>query len=53
MGSRDYNCPLLLAVVVAYLLCPIVDYLEKQKLSFSSHRYYLSLLCGAVAASLP
>ncbi|NMB41022.1 MAG: AI-2E family transporter [Firmicutes bacterium] len=28
--------PLLLAVVVAYLLCPIVDYLEKQKLSRSA-----------------
>jgi len=25
--------PLLLAIVVAYLLCPVVDYLEKQKLS--------------------
>ena len=28
--------PLLLAVVVAYLLCPVVDYLEKQKLSRSA-----------------
>ena len=25
--------PLLLAIVVTYLLCPVVDYLEKQKLS--------------------
>lgn len=28
--------PLLLAIVLAYLLCPVVDYLEKQKMSRSA-----------------